>query len=335
MGQIITGKKIEDEATLSIVSGGKKRKAKIDITIIEDFDETNYRPQVKAELKSIVASIHDDFMINYIKEAKGAENVTKAQDTYALQLKKARERLKQLITEGKITQKEADTFLQNLKNYFALNISVKEYQSGSQFGFHGGTLGANLTSVVENINKMSDTGGLSKVDEELLYFGIANCSPEAVAYGLKGSIEAYLAGAAALIMFDEGFTVAENFMQRMQAELQDNFGGPTNIHLFSVNGKIVPAYVVCHQIATNLSEVGSLLDSELQNTLKNSGNYVNINNNISTSNIPIYTLMPDPQDRWDTIKNLAESTLSGSNISFIFLAGLMDILNTVPDAYKI
>jgi len=33
-------------------------------------------------------------------------------------------------------------------------ISVKDYAAGNNLGFHGGTLGANLQSVVNNIETM-------------------------------------------------------------------------------------------------------------------------------------------------------------------------------------
>ena len=99
---------------------------------------------------------------------------------------------------------------------FQTGISVKDYFAGNNLGFHGGTLGSSLESVVNNIENMYELGGISKMDTDMLYFAIANCSPEAVAFGLKESIETYLAGAAAMMMFDEGFTVASNFINQMK-----------------------------------------------------------------------------------------------------------------------
>ena len=114
---------------------------------------------------------------------------------------------------------------------------------------------------------MYEIGGISKIDTDLLYFAIANCSPDAIAFGLKESIESYLAGAAAIMMFDEGFTVATNFMNKMKQEL-GGFDSMATVHLFRVQGKLIPAAVVYGIIASKLSSVAAELGSNMQAALK-------------------------------------------------------------------
>ena len=45
--------------------------------------------------------------------------------------------------------------------------------------------------------------------------------------------------------------------------------------------------------------------------------------------------MPDPQSRWNAVSTMANNILGDSNISFTFLAGIIDILESIPKAFDI
>lgn len=336
MAEILAGKDFDNELTLSIQSGGHKIKLKNDINIIINFNEEQFsqKASIEVTLKDVATSFQTGFIDKYLQKAHGAENVEAATEAYLQQLREVKERLDILVKKRKITRKEANKFLQNLSNYVQIGVSVKDYAASNNLGFHGGTLGANLTSVIDNINNMYEIGGISKIDTDLLYFAIANCSPDAIAFGLKESIESYLAGAAAIMMFDEGFTVATNFMNKMKQEL-GGFDSMATVHLFRVQGKLIPAAVVYGIIASKLSSVAAELGSNMQAALKQGGNYVTINNSISEGDIPSYYNMPDPQSRWNTVSTMANNILGDSNISFTFLAGIIDILESIPKAFDI
>lgn len=334
--EILTGKDFANEVALAIQSGGHVIKLKNDINVIVNFNEEQFsqKADIQLELKDIAISFQSGFINKYLQQGKGTEDVQAAADAYLNQLKEVKKRLDELVKQRKIKRKQANEFLKNLSELMQIGISVKDYSAGNNLGFHGGTLGSNLQGVINNINTMYNLGGISKIDADLLYFAIANCGPDAIASGLKESIETYLAGAAAIMMFDQGFTTAENFMARMKAQL-GGFDSMSTVHLFRVQGKLIPAAVVYGIISQNLSSVIGDLGSQSQQALENGGNYVTINNTISHSSIPSYYEMPNPQSRWDAVSSLASNVLSGSNISFTFLAGIIDILESIPKAFDI
>ena len=336
MAEILTGKDFDNALALAIQSGGNKIKIKNDLNIIINFNEQQFsqNAQIDTELKDITISFQTGFIDKYIRKSDGAQDVAAAAQAYLQQLKEVKNRIDTMIKNKKITQKQADDYLKSLANMFQTGISVKDYFAGNNLGFHGGTLGSNLESVVNNIENMYELGGISKMDTDMLYFAIANCSPEAVAFGLKESIETYLAGAAAMMMFDEGFTAASNFINQMKQQL-GGFDSMATVHLFRVQGKLIPAAVVYGTIASNLSSIAGQLQTNMQAALQEGGNYVHINNNISRSNIPSFHYVPNPQDRWDAVSSLAGDILSGSNISFTFLGGVIDILNAIPQAFNV
>lgn len=336
MAEILTGKNFDNALALAIQSGGNKIKLKNDLNIIINFNEQQFsqNAQINTELKDITISFQTGFIDKYVKKSGGAQDVAAAAQAYLQQLREVKSRIDTMIKNKKITQKQADDYLKSLANMFQTGISVKDYFAGNNLGFHGGTLGSSLESVVNNIENMYELGGISKMDTDMLYFAIANCSPEAVAFGLKESIETYLAGAAAMMMFDEGFTAASNFINQMKQQL-GGFDSMATVHLFRVQGKLIPAAVVYGTIASNLSSIAGQLQTNMQAALQEGGNYVHINNNISRNNVPSFYYVPNPQDRWDAVSSLAGDILSGSNISFTFLGGVIDILNAIPQAFNV
>lgn len=336
MGEVLTGAEFINNLTLSLQSGGHKVKLKNDINVIINFNEEKFSQNARTQtaLKDIAISLQTGFIDKYVEVSRGAEDVQAAEDAYLEQLREVKKRIDELVKRKKISKKKAKAFLESLKNMTQVGISVKDYAAGNNLGFHGGTLGANLEAVVNNIENMYQLGGISKMDTDMLYFAIANCSPDAVAFGLKESIETYLAGAAAIMMFDQGFTTATAFMDKMKQQL-GGFDSMKTVHLFRVQGKLIPAAVVYGTIASNLSSIIGQLQANVQAALQSGGNFVHINNNISRNNIPSFYNVPNPQDRWDAVSSLAGDVLSGSNISFTFLGGVIDILNAIPSAFNL
>jgi len=91
-------------------------------------------------------------------------------------------------------------------SHFLESISVKEYDLyDNEIGFHAGTLGPSNTHILNNIYNMYLSGGLTPLDVDILDFALLNCS-DAAAGGIKlrKSLEMYLLGGAALMVFDEG-----------------------------------------------------------------------------------------------------------------------------------
>ena len=202
----------------------------------------------------------------------------------------------------------------------------------TNYGFHGGTIGSKLSSVVDNVTNMYNLGGISSIDANLLYFAIANCGEAMLGKGLREDIETYLLGAAAIMMFDEGFTSSKEFLDKMKNEL--GFNGPSGLHLFKVSGKYIPASLIYQNISVALHEAIGDIMTNVSDIVKNSRSSIHINNTITRNNIPSFYNVPDPQDRWDAVAALAEDILNGDIISYTFLAGILDIFEAIPNAFN-
>jgi len=107
-----------------------------------------------------------------------------------------------------------------IKNIMVGAISVKDYTLyNDDLGYHGGSLGSGGApdGVIENITKMYELGGITPEDKDNLMFAVLNCAPSAIGSNLKESLEQYLLGGAALIMFDEGFSFGSKYINDVKA----------------------------------------------------------------------------------------------------------------------
>lgn len=314
---------------------GNKIKLKNDLFATVNFNQASYSQnlQFNQYLKNITIDFQPSFVKEYVSLADGAEDVGAAMKAYTDQVQNLLKKIDYLEKNNTITHEERENYLKSLSDYLMVGISIKDYNYAGNLGFHGGTLGANLQSVVNNITQMYQLGGISNNDQEMLYFAIANCGPELIASDLKESIQVYLAGAAAIMMFDDGFTAAESFLSQMRQILGSD-GFFKGLHLFRVNGKLVPSSIVYNTIANSLEQVMNNLNGELNSIMQSGGNSVHINNNINENRVS-FDEYPDPQSRWDAMSQYANGVLSGSNISFTFLGGLLDILQQIPQAFNI
>lgn len=301
-------------------------------------------PDTKNELVAIINSFSKDFLTKYKTKSKGTIDVTEAAAAYKEAMQSIIDRVNQYIEQQNASDEEKQNILRALNSFLSTNISVKDYTYGTtQLGFHGGSLGFSGEKAIENIETMYELGGITPIDKELLYFALINCSSAALGHALKDSLANYLLGGAALMLFDDGFTASNNFLQNMI----NNFGfAPQAMHIFALQTGFVPASFVYTQIYTNLINIYNDISASYYNFNGSqivNGNRVVITNNISEANIPTnyhkhnekgedQTSYATPQSRWDYISNLASTSV---NIEMIFMAGLLDIFEKIPQAFNI
>jgi len=106
---------------------------------------------------------------------------------------------------------------------FSNSVSVKDYSLyNNSLGFHGGSLGSHTApeKVIDNITEMYELGGISKVDAEELLFAVINCGDAMIGNHLRTSLETYLLGGAALIMFDDSFAASDKFLDGLLDEFK-------------------------------------------------------------------------------------------------------------------
>lgn len=294
-------------------------------------------PKTQEEISSIIDSFGRNFLTRYNEKSSGEINIEKAVESYKDAMQLILDQVNKLIEKENLTLEEQQKILSLLNNFLNTSISVKDYTYGNnELGFHGGSLGAGGERILRNIEKMYELGGISTLDKQLLYFALINCSEASIGYTLKDSLATYLLGAAAMIMFDDGFATSEHFL----SQIINNFGfAPKGLHLYLLQSKYIPASYIYSEIYQNLLPVYNDLLNNCANFIKGQTNYNNrvvITNNISDNDIPTdyskESKYNKPQERWNYIAQEAEKRV---NVEFIFMAGLLDIFQQIPKAFDI
>lgn len=339
IAELLASDELRQAVIVALMNPGKTIKLKNDISYIIKFDGQIDFIKNKTAQRTIQAQIDrlpESFIQAYNKEAKGATDVSTASETYIQAYQDLLDQLKQMKAKRRITAAEYKKILEYLNNTIMGGISVKDYTYGTnQFGFHGGSLGSTPEKVLNNIYEMYKLGGISPIDTDLLLFAAMNCSAAALGSSLKQPLATYLLGGAAMMMFDDGFTASTHFLEKMKADLGVSIGG--QLHLFRVQTKYIPASYVYMHIYNNLMVVINDINSNYEQI--NNGKYggqVHINNNLSNDDIKKPPYLPNDEmrhidARW---KDIQEKALE-ININFTFLAGLLDIFNGIPEAFKI
>lgn len=320
---------------------GAKTNVKTDITFNYELPSSL---KIKDEtLRHHAKRIVDDARVNFVSNYKdrileynnGSTSVAEASTAYLDTLRQASKELEQVAMNlGKSGKQVPETVAQAFSSFLGGNISVKQYVKSGNLGFHGGSLGGNGApdEVLENITEMYTLGGISPIDKDTLYFAVINCGADALGAGLKSSIQDYLLGGAALMMFDDGFTATNNYLETMRTAL--GFSAAPGLHLFAVNGRLIPASYVYSSIYNALSQAYAHIIEEVQITFKSQASSINkvtITNSISQEgNKPSYLSMPAAQDRWNKV---AEDAQNSINISFSFLGGILDIFEGIDKAF--
>lgn len=301
-------------------------------------------PETEETIMDALKAFDKNFLYNYKEQGQGKIDVKAASTAYEYAMTEVKNNIMDYIENNKISIEEKQNILSLLQSFFTTGISVKDYTfSTTQLGFHGGSLGFNGEKAAENIEQMYKLGGITPIDKETLYFALINCSEAAIGHALKDNLATYLLGGAALMLFDDGFTASTQFLNNMI----NNFGFmPNTLHLFFLQTRYVPASYIYTQIYTNLLQAYNEIEANYYSLNTNSisnNNKIIIQNSIASENIPHqksdYYIGPKqagtyytPQSRWDYIAELASKEVK---VEMIFMAGLLDIFEKIPQAFNI
>lgn len=289
---------------------------------------TNLEQSIREDIFHVLDESTINFVEKYHEKSGGEINVEAAEKAF---------REEQQLTEAKITNilkkigkshDEINDTLNNLSNFISQSISVKDYNIYlNEEGFHAQSLGANTEKVIDNILKMYDLGGLSTFDKNLLIFAVNNCSELTIGgNSLKKDLATFLLGGAALITFDDGFTLLQNYIESFKDEFHT-----TKMLLYNLQGKFIPASYVLFAVYNNLQKIYGNIEQELYSISKDT-NKVLITNTIDYLDIPDYYIVPNAQDRWNIVSELIKSK---TLIKMEFMAGLLDIFKQLPNAFDI
>ena len=316
---------------------GKKIQLKTDASITFSYSPIDFSKYDISSGSSILQDRFEqwgkEFLTKYNIKSGGTTDARAAEEIFREMMEDTLKNVQEIIENIDDAEKEKEQILKQLSDYVNASVSVKEYTYGNdKIGFSGGSLGPTSQKVIDNIDTMYELGGISRIDVEDLKFAIANCSEEAIGSDLKNDLENYLLGGAAMLMFDDGFAMTSNYMERMMKEFHFM---PKLLHLYVVQGRYIPASLVYTSIAQALQQAFFEIETEI-NDIDTYGvqNKVNIVNNIGANNIP----KPYNHGPWNYAQNRFNKVWGDTvniQIKFTFLAGLLDIFEAIPQAFAL
>lgn len=334
LAEFLASSELEQALQASIYVPGKKILLKTDASFTITLNDIDFKnEELNEDVSDLMNNFGKNFLSAYKEAGEGATNVAEAKKVYINLLSNIKETVTNGLQDTNLSDDEKKDLLKQLNDFVLGSISVKEYAMGTnEFGFHGGSLGPNVEAIINNINEMYDAGGISSVDADILYFSVINCAEAAIGLDLKDDLTTYLLGGAAMMMFDDGFASTTNFMEKMI----NQFGfSPKLLHLYVLQGKYIPASYIYTTIYNRLIEAYGDLSSEVYTTISagaTSSTNVNIINNLSEKDIHTWNESGwhHAQKRWDDI---SEQALNKVEITFIFMAGILDIFESLTNAF--
>lgn len=279
--------------------------------------------KIQTIINSAIDEHYDQFLLMYKEAAGGQTDIKAAMDTYKLWLNKMKQSLDNLIDADEDLKqrfKDRTKLYEELYNTFSNSVSVKDYTLyNNELGFHGGSLGSKTApeKVIDNITEMYTLGGISSADAEEILFAVINCGSAMIGENIKPSLEQYLLGGAALIMFDDSFAASNTFLN----QLTDSFKGQRIINLYRINQFFVPASFILDEIYNNLVQVYQhTVDETTFQNIKQHNRVTIINDNTYDS---VQISGDTPQERAESV---SKYVLSNISIQFSFMGGLLDIM---------
>lgn len=317
---------------------GNKYNLKADLIVNYQLGQINniQSSNLSNYFSNLIQNRQQTFLDNLKQINKKSEkgNNTKIKNNVEAYFQSWQSLLPKIRALAKVSHVKEQDIINDITQFLDAQISIKEYTQSGNLGFHGGSLGGggNPDTVLTNISKMYQLGGITPIDRDLLYFAAINCASSTIGSALKEPLENYLLGGAALMMFDDGFTATSNFLSIMKANLGFSQG---TLHLFSVNGKFVPASFVYSSIYNSLTAAyNNIIDatSDIPSMTAKSNNKVSVTNNISQAAIPSVNSGLSIQSRWNSVAKQAAGNVT---ISFTFLGGMLDIFEQIQQAFNI
>lgn len=290
--------------------------------------------EILNEFDQAYGKIWSTFISEYSQSSEGATDVSTAEQVYNNKIQETMIAYKNLLQKFPTLEKEIKEYMKS-STYVLDSISVKDYTLyNNKIGYHAGTLGALRTEnnivhshALENIYKMYQLGGISPVDVQTMEVALLNCAPSSIGakYKIKKSLEHYLLGGAALMVFDEGVGAAKNYLENMEKEIATIL--PKNLNLYFLNQAYVPASYIIESIYTNLSKFYS------QELIENVGQFKNRNRVVITNNVT-ENIIPKSGTLEERFTAAANEAMNQIQIQFLFMAGMLDIFEGLSKAFQ-
>ena len=295
----------------------------IEDSLEEDEELNDLLSQIDTIIKDKFSTYIEDYSKTTEKKSRGQTDVARANELYI-------EKIQPIIDLYEKVKEESPDLFKKLQDYmkdgghFLESISVKEYDLyDNDIGFHAGTLGPSISHILENIYNMYAAGGITPIDVKTLDFALLNCSDAAAGgSGLRKSLEMYLLGGAALMVFDEGMGNAQQYLKNMESEITSIL--PKNLNLYFLNELYVPSSYIIESIAQNLE---AFYNHEIQDEMNN----IQQRGHVVIANVPQQYVQD--QNVISEFEKTAKIVRDATTIQFIFMGGMLDIFKNLSKAF--
>ena len=296
----------------------------VEDSLNEDTELNDLLNQVDSIIKESFSTYIEDYSKATETKKRGQTDVARANELYI-------EKLEPIINLYKQIEQESPDLFSRLKEYtkenghFLESISVKEYDLyDNEIGFHAGTLGPTSTHILNNIYNMYKEGGITPLDVKLLDFALLNCSSAAVGgTPLRTSLEMYLLGGAALMVFDEGMGNAQAYLKNMETDIQQLL--PKNLNLYFLNQVYIPASYILESIAQNLEQFYT-------HELAEQDAIMQFRNRVIISDVPQVHIQDN--NIINEFEKTANIVRESTTIQFVFMSGMLEIFKNLQTAFK-
>lgn len=146
--------------------------------------------------------------------------------------------------------------LREITSSFIIHGNVKSYDTigAKSDAFSGGSIGKNIKEQLANFaNLVKMSGyGYTDYDQNWLLSAIINTGAGLIGQDNKEGLEKYLSAFAGMLLFDDAYLMVSKGTQ----QLINSVGGTTvdNIHLYSLQGVVVPCSFVLYETYNSLSD---------------------------------------------------------------------------------
>lgn len=277
-------------------------------------------------------SVYQNFLKRYNKNAQQNTDVFEAASAYLDEMESLAKIYQELYNQLKNDEVAREALVKYINNLIFEGITVKQYDIyDPNIGFKGGSLGGSgrVIDAVPNILAMYNIGGINVIEADAIIEALLNCGPGQMAPGdLVENFKNYLIGGAALMLFDDGFANAKEFLEEMK-KLFFQTSGPRQVHLLLLNGTYYLFSFMLQQIYNNLSSIYQDIvekTSDPENIITQ--NYLYVANNITLPTS--WDSDTTAAQRWNYISQQAQDNVT---ITFMFMGGILDILQKIADAF--
>lgn len=286
-------------------------------------EEIKITENVQQLIKNVIEqdnNLFDNFYKIYIKK----ENPNKKVNTNTFDIiaqtkaQAAAERLELIHLKEQLAQQGLQ--INDIRALFQIDDSAKFAETfiKTEGGFHGGSLGSDVLSQINNINTMLQWGGITPLDAERLMSMVLNAGDALIGASARPALENYFTTVGSMLMFRSGGNAIQEWRKQAQGQYNNS---PTKIHIYQLGPVAVPESYVLLKTWETLNNCVNLLEVEAEST----GSRVKIYNPVSDKDIK---KDKNGVPNWQLT---ASDNYSKVKLEMVLMGGFLDLMEQMLD----